>query len=52
MQNIREGQVIEIKRIITVVKINDKDKQIQIKWNDKLGNEKLQWITYKMFLLL
>ena len=46
------GDVIEIKRVITVVEINDKDKQIKIKWKDKLGNEKIQWVTYKMFLLL
>ena len=46
------GDIIEIKRVITVMEINNIDKQIKIKWNDKLGKEKIQWVTYKMFLLL
>ncbi len=49
---VKVGDVIEIKRVITVVEINDKDKQIKIKWNDKMGKEKIIWITYKMFYLL
>ena len=44
--------VVEIKRIITVEEINDEDKQIKIKWKDKMGSEKVQWITYKMFYML
>lgn len=49
---VKVGDEIEIKRVITVVEINDKDKQIKIKWKDKLGNQKEQWVTYKMFYLL
>lgn len=52
MINVKVGDVIEIKRVITVEEINDTDKQIKIKWKDKLGNEKVQWVTYKMFYLL
>ena len=52
MINVKVGDVIEIKRVITVEEINDKDKQIKIKWKDKLGNEKVQWVTYKMFYVL
>ena len=50
--DVKVGDIIEIKRIITVVEINNIDKQIKIKWNDKLGKEKIQWVTYKMFLSL
>ena len=50
--NIKVGDVVEIKRIVTIMEIDNKKKQIQIKWKDKLGREKIQWITYKMFLLL
>ena len=50
--DVKVGDVIEIKRVITVMEINNIDKQIKIKWNDKLGKEKIQWVTYKMFLLL
>ena len=49
---VKVGDEIEIKRVITVVEINDKDKQIKIKWKDKLGKQKEQWVTYKMFYLL
>ncbi len=52
MINVKVGDVIEIKRVITVEEINDKDQQIKIKWKDKLGNEKVQWVTYKMFFML
>jgi hypothetical protein len=52
MINVKVGDVIEIKRVITVEEINDKDQQIKIKWKDKLGNEKIQWVTYKMFFML
>lgn len=52
MINVKKGDVIEIKRVITVEEINDKDQQIKIKWKDKLGNEKIQWVTYKMFFML
>jgi len=52
MLSVKVGDRIEIKRVITVEEINDKDKQIKIKWNDKLGNEKVQWVTYKMFYML
>ena len=50
--NIKVGDVVEIKRIVTIMEIDDKKKQIQMKWKDKLGREKIQWVTYKMFLLL
>lgn len=50
--NVKVGDIIEIKRVITVMEINDKDKQIKITWKDKLGKQKIQWVTYKMFLLL
>lgn len=50
--NVKVGDVIEIKRVITIVEIDNVKKQIKMKWNDKLGKEKLQWITYKMFLML
>jgi len=52
MINVKVGDVIEIKRVITVEEINDRDQQIKIKWKDKLGNEKIQWVTYKMFFML
>lgn len=50
--SIKVGDVIEIKRVITIVEIDNVKKQIKMKWKDKLGREKLQWITYKMFLML
>lgn len=52
MLSVKVGDRIEIKRVITVEEINDKEKQIKIKWKDKLGNEKVQWVTYKMFYML
>lgn len=52
MLNVKVGDRIEIKRVITVEEINDKEKQIKIKWKDKLGNEKVQWVTYNMFYML
>lgn len=52
MLSVKVGDQIEIKRVITVEDINDKDKQIKIKWKDKLGNDKVQWVTYKMFYML
>jgi|TARA_B110000008_G_C16786267_1_gene490787 hypothetical protein len=52
MINVKVGDVIEIKRVITVEEINDKDQQIKIKWKDKMGTEKVQWVTYKMFFML
>ena len=50
--SVKVGDVIEIKRVITVVEIDNQKKQIKMKWKDKLGKEKVQWITYKMFLML
>ncbi len=50
--DVKIGDIVEIKRIITVTEIDNQNKQIQIKWKDKLGKEKIQWITYKMFLML
>jgi hypothetical protein len=50
--DIKIGDVIEIKRVITIVEIDNQKKQIKMKWKDKLGKEKIQWITYKMFLML
>ena len=50
--NVKVGDIVEIKRVITIVEIDNEKKQIKMKWNDKLGKEKLQWITYKMFLML
>ena len=52
MLKVKVGDVVEIKRIITVEEINDEDKQIKIKRKDKMGSEKVQWITYKMFYML
>jgi hypothetical protein len=52
MLKVKVGDVVEIKRIITVEEINDKEQQIKIKWKDKMGSEKVQWITYKMFYML
>jgi hypothetical protein len=52
MLKVKVGDVVEIKRIITVEEINDKEQQIKIKWKDKMGSEKVQWITYKMFFML
>ena len=49
---VKVGDVIEIKRMITVTEIDDVKKHIKIEWRDKLGKEKVQWITYKMFLML
>lgn len=49
---VKVGDVIEIKRVITVKEIDNENKQIKIQWKDKLGKEKLQWVTYKMFLML
>ena len=46
------GDVIEIKRVITVVDINREEKQIKITWKDKVGKQREQWVTYKMFKLL
>ena len=50
--DIKVGDVIEVKRIIRVVEINDGEKQIKIEWKDKFGHEKQQWVTYNMFLSL
>ena len=49
---VKVGDVIEVKRVITVQEIDDAKKQIKIRWVDKLGKEKIQWVTYKMFLML
>ena len=49
---VKVGDTIEIKRVITVKEIDNKKEKIKIKWKDKLGNEKVQWVTYKMFLML
>lgn len=49
---VKVGDVVEIKRTITIMEINNEKKQIKMKWKDKLGKEKIQWITYKMFLML
>ena len=50
--SVKVGDVIEIKRVITVVEIDNEKKQIKMKWKDKLGKENIQWVTYKMFLML
>ena len=50
--SVKVGDVIEIKRTITVKEIDNENKQIQIYWKDKMGKEKLQWVTYNMFLML
>lgn len=50
--SVKVGDVIEIKRVITVKEIDNTSKQIKIQWKDKMGKEKLQWVTYKMFLML
>ena len=50
--SVKIGDVIEIKRVVTIVEIDNEKKQIKMKWKDKLGKEKVQWITYKMFLML
>ena len=52
MLSVKVGDVIEIKRVITVEEIDDAKKQIKIKWKDKLSKEKIQWVTYKMFYML
>ena len=49
---VKVGDVVEIKRVITVMEIDNEKKQIKMKWNDKLGKEKIHWVTYKMFLML
>jgi len=49
---VKVGDVVEIKRTITIIEIDNQKKQIKMKWKDKLGREKIQWITYKMFLML
>lgn len=49
---VKVGDVIEIKRVITVMEIDNVKKHIKIIWKDKLGKEKIQWVTYKMFLML
>jgi uncharacterized protein YigE (DUF2233 family) len=48
---VKVGDVIEIKRVITVMEIDNVKKQIKMKWKDKLGKEKVQWVTYKMFAM-
>ena len=48
--DISVGDVIEVKRVITVVEINPDGEQIKIKWDDKFGNKKELWVTYKMFM--
>ena len=50
--SVKVGDVIEIKRTITVKEIDNENKQIQIYWKDKMGKENLQWVTYNMFLML
>lgn len=50
--SVKVGDTLEIKRLITVKEIDNEKKQIKIQWKDKLGREKLQWVTYKMFLML
>jgi len=52
MVEIRIGQVIEIKRTIKVVEIDNEKKMIKITWQDKTGSDKEVWITYKKFVLL
>lgn len=46
------GDVLEIKRVITVTEINHKEKQIKITWKDKVGKQREQWVTFNMFKLL
>lgn len=50
--DITVGDVVEIKRVITVKEINKPDEQIKIGWHDKFGHYKEQWVTFKMFLSL
>lgn len=50
--DLKVGYVKEIKRTITITEINNEEKQIKIKWTDKFGAVKEQWVTYKMFLTL
>jgi hypothetical protein len=50
--DISVGDVIEVKRVITVVEINPDGERIKIKWDDKFGNGKEMWITYKMFMCM
>ena len=50
--DITVGDVVEIKRVITVKEINKSDEQIKIGWHDKFGHYKEQWVTFKMFLSL
>ena len=49
---VKVGDVVEIKRVITIMEIDNQKEQIKMKCKDKFGKEKIQWITYKMFLML
>ena len=51
-QDIKVGDVKTIQREITITAIDNVKKQIKMKWKDKLGHTKEQWITYKMYLML
>ena len=50
--DIKIGDTREIKRIITITEIDNKQEKIKIKWKDKLGQEREQWLTCRMFLTL
>jgi hypothetical protein len=50
--DIKVGDVKKITRTITITEINNEEKQVKIKWTDKFGHIKEQWVTYKMFLTL
>ena len=48
--SVKVGDVIEIKRVITVVEI-DNEETDQMKWKTNC-KENIQWITYKIFIML
>ena len=40
--SVKVGDVIEIKRVITVKEIDNENKQIKIQWKDKIAKENIQ----------
>ena len=50
--DITVGDIVKIQRIIKVIEIDNVTERIKIEWNDKFGNRKDQWVTFKTFLSL
>lgn len=48
-QTIKVGDKKVISRTIEVIEIDHEKKQIKMKWADKFGKVREQWVTYNMY---